>query len=288
VTQRPAARKSRRAIRTLTLLLAVAGSLSAASASVTYQINSGGLESFNVQIDSTTINGALAGGIFIKEVSSTDPSMPKNYTTVCTDIGGSLYLGQSYTYDTPPTGFSGQAGVNPNWGNGTAASETAAIQNAAYLFYNYATLTGTQLTSSGLGGSTEQLAALQLAVWDVLYNTTGTGINSIDGTRFSVSDGDAAAITLAANWVTALNSMNDAGNFGYNGYLLYPDPESGGVNANADGEPPQELLMAAPVPEAPTVIAGTLLLLPFAASVFKIFRRKHNIKFSQQQLNHNQ
>ena len=38
-------------------------------------------------------------------------------------------------------------------------SAAKAIQNAAYLFYTYG-----QLTSAGIGGTTEQKAALQLAV----------------------------------------------------------------------------------------------------------------------------
>lgn len=242
-------------------------SLSAARASVTYSIANGGLESFNITIDSTSINGALAGGILLNEVSSTDPSMPGSYTTVCTDIGGTLYLGQNYTYDTPPTSFAGQSGVQPTWGDGTSGSAAAAIQNAAYLFYTYGQLTGT-----GIGGTTDQKAALQLAVWAALYNTTGSG--TVAGTRFSVA-GSSTAITLAENYLIDLNAQSDVGNFGYNGWLLTPDPAIGGINANADGKPPQELLIGTPVPEAPTVIAGMLLLLPFAASTYRILRRKH-------------
>jgi hypothetical protein len=192
--------------------------------------------------------------------------MPVSYVTVCTDIEGTLYLGQSYQYATPITPFTGQAGINPNWGTGISGDGSAAkaIQNAAYLFYNYG-----GLTSSGISGSFEQKAALQLAVWEALYNTTASG--SVTGTRFSVTGGDATAITDAG---TLLSSLNGSGNYGLNGYLLYPTQ---GKEVNADSEPPQELLIAAPVPEAPTVIAGALLLLPFAASTFKILRRKRTV-----------
>ena len=255
-------RKLERAIQTLALVLAVACSISAASASVTYQINNGGLESFNVTIDGNSINGALAGGIQINKISG-DASMPSSYVTVCTDIEGTLYLGQSYEYNTPVTPFSGQSGVNPIWGDGSNDGSAAmAIQNAAYLFYTYG-----QLTSAGIGGTTEQMAALQLAVWEALYDTTASGsINTGTGARFTVSGGDATAIALASSWLSGLD-----GNYGLTGYLLYPNPLSG---VNADGEPPQELLIAKPVPEAPTTIAGALLLLPFAASTFKILRKK--------------
>ena len=264
VDQRSIMRKSERAIQTLAVVLAVACSISAASASVTYQINNGGLESFNVTIDGNSINGALAGGIQINKISG-DTSMPSSYVTVCTDIEGTLYLGQSYEYNTPVTPFSGQSGVNPTWGtvNGaTDGSAAKAIQNAAYLFYTYG-----QLTSAGIGGNTDQMAALQLAVWEALYDTTASG--SVTGTRFTWSGGDATVLNDVSSWLSGLD-----GHYGLTGYLLYPNPLSG---VNADGEPPQELLIARPVPEAPTTIAGALLLLPFAASTFRILRKKHTV-----------
>jgi len=258
--------------------LAVECSICAANASVTYQINNGGLEAFNVAIDGTSINGALAGGILINQISS-DASMPSSYITLCTDIEGTLYLGQSYEYVTPVTPFSGQTGVNPTWGaintpaylsahTANAANAAQAIQNAAHLFYTYG-----QLTDTGLGGTTVQKAALQLAVWEALYDTTAGG--SVTGSRFTVSGGDAAAIALAGSWLSGLD-----GSYGLTGYLLFPTQ---GSSVNADGEPPQELLIGIsespnlpgqPVPESPTVIAGALLLLPFAASTFKILRKK--------------
>ena len=267
-------RKPGRTIQTLALALTVGCSVSVASASVTYQINNGGLESFDVAIDGTSINGALAGGIQINRVSG-DTSMPSSYVTVCTDIQGTLYLGRSYTYDTPTTPFSGQTGVNPTWGAvntpaylGSSSANTAnaaqAIQNAAYLFYTFGQLTGT-----GLGGTTDERAALQLAVWDALYDTTTLG--TVTGSRFTVSGGDASAMSLASTWLSDLNSQANAGNFGYTGYLLYPNPLSVPNNNN---EPPQELLIGAqPVPEAPTVIAGMLLLLPLGASTLRILRK---------------
>ena len=259
----------RRTIETLALALVVAGSVSVASASVTYQVNNGGLESFNLKIDNTVLNGALAGGILINRVSTTDPSMPASYVTVCTDIEGTLYLGQSYKYDTPVTPFSGQTGLAPTWGipsDGSAGAE--AIQNAAHLFYTYG-----QLTSTGIGlGTTTLKAALQLAVWEALYNTTTTGeIVTGSGARFKVMGGaDQAAINQANAWIAVLNGDVNNGNYGLDGYLLTPSTSK--HSWYTDGKPPQGLLIA--VPEAPTVIAGALLLLPFAASTLKILRRK--------------
>jgi len=265
------ASRFRLTVQAFVFCLVLGGLANVATASVTYSINNGGLESFNVSIDGTGIGGALAGGIQIHQVSS-NPSLPTDYITLCTDIEGTLYLGSSYEYNTPTTPFSGQTGVNPTWGadNGpghilnSAANATQAIQNAAYLFYNYG-----QLTSTGLGGSTEQKAALQLAVWSALYDTTDNG--TVTGSRFSFSGGDATAVAQANSWLSALNTQADAGNFGYTGYLLSPSS----LTANgANSEPPQELFIgAAPVPEFSTVIAGALLLLPLGASTMRILRR---------------
>jgi hypothetical protein len=109
------------------------------------------------------------------------------------------------------------------------------------------------------------MAALQLAVWAALFDTTVSG--TVTGTRFTVSGGDAVAIALASSWLLGLD-----GNYGLTGYLLYP---SQGREVNADGEPPQELLIVPPaVPEPTTIIAGALLLLPFGGSTLRILRKK--------------
>jgi len=259
-------KKSGRAIQTLVVALVTACGLPQASASVTYSVdvNTSDMEPFNTTIDGDTTPGALTGGIHLTLVSSTDPSLPGNYVTVCSDIEGALNIGQSYEYNTPVTPFSGQSGLNPMWGDlSSDGSAAKAIQNAAYLFYNFNNLTGGSgnLTSDGLTGTAQEMATLQLAVWMALYNTVANG--SVTGTRFSVTGADTTAIADAASWVLGLN-----GSYDYTGYLLYP------TDGSAPGAP-QELLIAAPVPEAPTVIAGALLLLPLGASAFRVLRRRH-------------
>ncbi|MGH7951700.1 MAG: hypothetical protein ACREFE_07245 [Limisphaerales bacterium] len=261
-------KKSKCVIQTLAAAMAAIGSLSAANASVTYLVGNGSLESFDVSIDGTAINGALAGGIQITKTAGGGATTPASYITVGTDIE-TLYLGQSYTYDydTPATPFNGQTGVNPTWGaintpdylsanSVNTANAMQAIQNAAYLFNTYGQLTGT-----GLGGTTEQKAALQLAVWAALYDTDASG--HVTGTRFAVNGGsDTQAITDANSWLSGLT-----GNYNYSGFLLYPTINQSPLTA------PQELLIAA-VPEAPTVIAAALLLLPFGVSTLRIIRRR--------------
>jgi hypothetical protein len=250
-----------------------------ARATVSYQINSGGLETFNVAIDAgqtggATYNGALAGGIAIHQTTS-DSTVPINYVTVCTDIQGTLYLGSTYTYNLPVS-FGTLNGVNPRWGSDNygqttgsadAASAYQAIQNAAELFYtHYSVLSGASVTDK---------AALQLAVWAALYNTDKSG--QLTGTRFTFSGGDAAAVTEANTWLGLL--ITAPSGLTYTGDLFVPNPlnQNGPIPPN---EPPQELLYAvsplAPipgVPEATTMIAGVLLLLPFGSSIIRILRK---------------
>src|ERR1035438_3349274 len=128
---------SKRVIQTMTIALALVCSMAKVSADVTYQIGNGGLETLNVAIDGDSMNGILCGGISIQQEGVVNSTMPASYVTICTDIEGSLFLGQDYVYHSPATAFSGQSGVNPEWGTITGSqvngSAAAAIQNAAYL-----------------------------------------------------------------------------------------------------------------------------------------------------------
>jgi hypothetical protein len=283
--------KTRYLAQALAMAAAMGLSVGAAKAAmVDYNIGDGGLESFNITYNDsgshfTSISGALAGGIAITKVTGsaqqgTQPAgFPASYTTVCTDIGGTVYLGSTYGYDQQ--GFTGQTGVRPSWGlnayDGTLQApallgeQQEAIQNAADIFYTH--------FSALSGSSTTDKAALQLAVWAAVYNTGlngavadvtySGGVGSISGGRFTVSGGDQAAINEAALWLQGLT-----GSYGLTGNLLYPDPTYQG---NGDGLPVQELLIrtqdSTPVPEPTTMIAGALLLLPFGASILRFVRK---------------
>jgi hypothetical protein len=223
-----------------------------------YLIGDAGLEAFQVTWDGKS-ESVLAGGISLSSGGGA-----ADYVSVCTDIGGTIYLGYSYNYSQPQE-FSGHSGLSPLWGaNETSTDAQAAIQAAADIFYNHKEVLTT--------GTTTQKAALQLAVWEALYNTTATGNSlSISGGRFSVdpNSGDTEAITMAGDWVKAANL-----NASYVGYLLVPDGTQYGLT-------PQELFYnvtpapdpPAPVPEPTTVIAGALLLLPFGVSTIRVLRR---------------
>lgn len=229
------------------------------AAFVDYAAYNSGMGPFNVTWDGTTAN-TVAGALRLDKVSG-DPSMPNSFLTVCLDIGGTLLLGRSYGY-TASTPFAGQSGINPLWGAGNQAglvnspNAMAAIQAAANLFYTHSSV----LSS----GTQAEKSALQLAVWEALYDTTaGSTAYGLNDGRFKINSGDAAAVALASTWLSAVDP-----NALYVGYLLKPDP------TQQYGLPGQEVFFdVTPVPEASTIIAGALLLLPFAASTMRILRK---------------
>lgn len=207
----------------------------------------------------------VAGAIVLTK-SSGDASMPDSFLTVCLDIGGTLLLGKTYGYSAS-TPFAGQSGINPLWGSGNqdglnnSANAMAAIQAAANIFYTHSSV----LSS---GTSTER-SALQLAVWEALYDTTaGSKAYGLSDGRFQINSGNQAAIDLASTWLSAvdLNAL-------YVGYLLKPDPSQ---QYGTDGQ--EFFYNVSPVPEASTVIAGALLLLPLAASTVRILRKSNAAK----------
>lgn len=237
-----------------------------------YTIGNGGLESgWNLNIDGTSENGALVGGI---KLTPSNPLLA--ITSVCLDVKGTVYLGTAYNFVT--VAFSGQDGLNPNWGYGNSgggalanpSTAALAIQNAARVFDLHKAVLA--------AGSTQDRAALQLAVWEALYDTgnpLGYSFTATSG-RFeasrSVYAGSDAARATALSWLNGL--YDSSGNLKpfqpYTGSLLQPLLANGQPNAAA-----QEMMgtLTAPVPEPTTIIAGALLLLPFGASTIRFLRR---------------
>jgi hypothetical protein len=295
-------------IRLLALMAALVGSVLNARAGYVYYTVANAytgsglgdgyadLEAFNVDWNQHADNGVLAGGIVINQPDNSghpnNSSMPQTYVTICTDFEGSLYLGSTYKYSASASPFSGLTGIDPSWNNAPLA-----IQNAAQLFYTYG-----NLSSGGIGGGNlnatgsalENMAALQLAVWMVLYDTGSNGKVLMNNGQLLSSDefymtvagnGGASsaggeAVQEALNWVATLN-----GNYNYAGYLLQPNPINSN-QGNPDGQLPQELLMAPPgytgnggggsVPEPTTVFAGVLLLLPLGAGTIRAIRKSRS------------
>jgi hypothetical protein len=253
-----------------TLATLAMGAALSAQATISYQVSNGGLEYANVSLDSVNYNGILAGGIQLTQVGGSGG--PSSYISICTDFLGSLYLGYTYTFNNaiPVSSSLVGVGLDPVWGadnagktQGTADSTSAgyALQNAAQIFAkNMGVLNS---------GTLDQKAALQLAIWDALYDTTAAGL--ISGSRFGFDTGSAAGI-IAEGWLTGLSDPALPGYVAPSVGLLVPSPATPANGNNPDGSPPQELLVA-PVPEASTVVAGVFSLLPLGLWGFRSLRK---------------
>jgi hypothetical protein len=164
------------------------------------------------------------------------------------------------------------------------SSPNAGILNAQFL---YNSLSGEITSANGLangqvGGLNVQGAAMALAMYTALYNSTGYGVIGNGGPlTISPLSGDTSTdyntdlALLAANKSAIMNS-HPAGS------VLIPNDVSSGFINPANGPDGQEMILmttplsqgATAVPEASTVISGLLMLLPFGAGILRIIRTK--------------
>jgi hypothetical protein len=236
-----------------------------AKAVIDYQISDYSLEDVSVSINGgSSYQSVLAGGIGITETGSSGSTgnAPGSYVAVCTDFNSSLYVGDTYTYDAPVTTSLPPAGYpgNPAW-------TPDGLENAATLAVKF----GSALTS----GNFDQAAALQLAVWTVLYNSTGVGTVNTAG-AFQVASGSAVYADMNSFLTDlALTAPSSA-------EILLPNPDdssNGGLLSNhGTTEPPQALLLVTPVlvtpvPEASSIITGCMLLLSFGLCSLRTFSK---------------
>lgn len=248
----------------LKLGILVALSVTATSASaalVSYKISNTSssdlLIAVSLKIDGTAVTDYV-GGIKLTKVSG-DASMPSSYVSMCTDINGVLKNGGTYSFDK--VDFTGLTGTAPKWGNPVSTGNAAqAIQNAAYIFANFK-------PSSTVSTDANRVAwaALQLATWEALYDSPGSGTFSLTSGRFQANGpkGSIQAQAVAqANTILASLSAHIPAPGTYSGSLLVPNPGiQGGVVPQALMFEPS-LAAISPVPEPSTVFAGLMLLIP--------------------------
>lgn len=180
--------------------------------------------------------------------------------SICLSPGG-LLDGNKYNYALE-TYADAKPGLNPSaWALGTEGD--AGIQNAQYLWRKY----GAGILAGG--ANQDAGAALALAMYDALYNSTAYG--TLGGNKFTVTGwgGHTGAQTDFNNYIAGLNADGVKNNLAQ-GFLLVPTP-TGGYGNNGNNQ--EFIINCTPVPEPTTMIAGALLLLPFGLSTFRILRR---------------
>lgn len=239
------------------------------TADVSYTVGIGsGVKNASVVFGTTKFSGFHLGEIVLTQAAPLGAGYESPWSTVCLDIMAKLQIGATYTFHQAQ--FDGTStGLNPKWGFGDSPETAAqAIQNAADIFHDHA---GEQNFATAAARNT-WWAALQLAVWEVLYDTgnASQGFNLQNGSFRVDSIGDANVINLANSWLLPSNQK-------YSGDLLIPLVDMGSETSRVSSINPgvQELLYTVtPVPETPTILAGALLLLPFAASTVRFIRRR--------------
>ena len=125
----------------------------------------------------------------------------------------------------------------------------------AYLYSQFAagTLGGYDYNYADGGGRSASAGNLQNAIWSLLGEQsmallTGAALTDLQNSGIAEADW-----TVAANGAYGVEDMT----------------------LDNPGQAQDQLVIV--VPEAPTVIASALLLLPFGASMFRIFRKKRNV-----------
>jgi len=190
------------------------------------------------------------------------------FWTTCLSPNGLLDTA-SHTYDYD-TFAQASPGLNPpSWS--TVGKPDSGIQNANYLF---STLSGQILSGSGIlgqGSLQDQGAALALAMYDALYNSTGYG--AIAGTPFAIPGLQTGDPNVYNDYTADLAVVTGAKINPVAGAVLVPDPV-------IEGSAAQDMILlgtglpqGSPVPEPATIFTGLLLLLPLGACALRILRK---------------
>jgi hypothetical protein len=207
----------------------------------------------NQTVRQGNVNHSTTATAFVATRTSGAPlptGHPDPFLTFCLSIDGSL---------SSPSGWQSAGFSDPLATDGLR--KTDSLYRAANLYSHF----GAGVLSLGLttyAGKVEG-AALQLAIWEVLYEDASfeydvtTSQSSDSG--FRVTSGIAGVNTRANEMLTGQWSA------------INKNIET--TFWNADGGNQDLIGPMTPVPEPATILAGALLLLPFGASTLRVLRR---------------
>jgi hypothetical protein len=203
--------------------------------------------------------------------------LPSTIESVCLSPLGDLTDESAHQYSYQ-TFAEANAGINPTawqWnGVSGAGAQYWGIQNANYL---WAQLSPAIISGGSSTANQTAAAALAMAMYDSLYNSTAYGVvgtgtmskgylpdfaSTLEGTDYTndiaLLNGPAVSASLAAGYVFVPTDETQTGPSGQEFIIL----------ATAGGN-------VTSVPEPTTIVAASLLILPFGASTLRILRKKH-------------
>jgi hypothetical protein len=218
----------------------------------------------------TAFSANLVGGAALPS-PHTDP-----FVTFCLDISANLGNGWWTSGSFADTALTGNGGNRISDGLYRAAS--------LYAYYSPGIMS---VVGNGSGYSwtdKEKGAALQLAIWEVLYD--GSGANDIS--LYDVTIGGANGFQVASAY--QINNSANAAVVSLANTMLHNSSANyvnssldatfwNAVDANGNPRSSQDLIgpmsgTSKAVPEPTTILAGALLLLPFGVSTARILRKK--------------
>lgn len=204
------------------------------------------------------VGSATRGSLFLGEILMT-PTVGPVLRTYCLSPAGTVGSG---AYDLLTFEVAKYGANPPTW------ALSGGIENASYLFHNFA----------GLVANNDQGAAMQLALMELVYDSTGLGTvtgsggTSLTSGRFQATGVSGDVITAVDNYINDILAAGLLNNIAphyssFPGYILRPQAAGG-----------QDLIVIehelVPVPEASTMLAGVLLLLPAGALLLRRASRR--------------
>lgn len=189
-------------------LLAFSGVAMASPVTSTFNNVSPSVDMALSLISPTPAGGTTSAGLFNWTGTMSNPAgLQGNYLAFCIELTQNVAPGNSYTYDMAPLELAPQPGTSVTPMGGAKAS---ALRELFGRFYSPSF--GSDINGPGI--SAEEAAAMQLSIWEIVYETTpsgGPGPGAAFGLSFDILSGNvffsgnATVLGLATTFLSALD-----------------------------------------------------------------------------------